>query len=213
MKRNTVVLGITLLLLAAFAWAGWANWEYRKQAAAKAAAASNKAELIADSSTGTLEYKTPLVNKPAPAFSLEDLSGKKVSLADYKGKAVLLNFWATWCGPCKLETPWLIELRNKYAAQGFEVVGISTEGDDLAASDKEGWAHDKTAIADFVKQMKVPYPILINGDSLATAYGGLDAMPTSFFIDRSGTIIAARQGLTSEDDIEANIQKSLGQGK
>ena len=213
MKRNTLVLGITLFLLAIFAWAGWANWQYRKQAAAKQLALASKAELVPDAAAGTLEYKTPLVSKPAPAFTLEDLSGKKVSLADYKGKAVLVNFWATWCGPCKIETPWLIELRNKYASQGFEIVGISTEGDDLAPNDKEGWAHDKSAIADFVKQMKVPYPILINGDSLSKDYGGLDAMPTSFFVDRSGTIIAARQGLTSEDDIEANIQKSLGEGK
>ena len=127
-------------------------------------------------------------------FTLEDLNGKKVSLASYKGKAVLINFWATWCGPCKIETPWLIELRNKYAGQGFEILGISTEGDDLAKDDKAGWAKDKAAIAKFVAEEKVPYPVLMDGDSLSQAYGGLDAMPTSFFVDRKGMWLRRRWG-------------------
>lgn len=211
MKRNTVVLGIVLFLLAIFAWAGWANWEYRKQAQERRAAlAATKAELMPDAAGDGLMYNTPLLDKPAPAFTLENLNGQKVSLADYKGKAVLLNFWATWCGPCKLETPWLVELRNEYASKGFEVIGVDTEGDDLAPGDKAGWAHDKAAVAEFVQQMKMPYPVLLNGDSLSQAYGGLDAMPTSFYVDRSGKIVAARQGLTSKDDMEANIRKALG---
>ena len=213
MKRNTIVLGVTLLILAIFAWAGWANWEYRKQAAERALASAEHGELVADGSGNVPHYVSPLKGKPAPNFALEDLSGKKVSFDSYRGKAVLLNFWATWCGPCKIETPWLVELRNQYAPQGFEILGISTEGDDLKPDDKEGWAHDKAAIAKFVKEMRVPYPVLINGDSLATQYGGLDAMPTSFFVDRNGTVVAAQMGLTSKDDIEANIRKALGEGK
>jgi cytochrome c biogenesis protein CcmG/thiol:disulfide interchange protein DsbE len=157
------------------------------------------------------KYLSPFMDKTAPAFTLEDLSGRKVSLDSYKGKAVLINFWATWCGPCKIETPWLIELRNKYASQGFEILGISTEGDDLNKDDKAGWAKDKAAIAKFVSEEKVPYPILIDGDSLSQAYGGLDAMPTSFFVDRKGTVVAAQMGLTSESDIESNIKKALGE--
>ena len=82
---------------------------------------------MADPAGGAPQYLSPLLGKPAPEFTLEDLSGKKLSLASYKGKAVLINFWATWCGPCKIETPWLIELRNQYAAQGFEVLGISAD--------------------------------------------------------------------------------------
>ena len=211
MKRNTVVLGIVLFLLAIFAWAGWANWEYRKQAQERRAAlAAAKAELVPDAGGDALTYNTPLLDKPAPAFTLENLSGQKISLADYKGKAVLLNFWATWCGPCKIETPWLVELRDEYAAKGFEVIGVDTEGDDLAPGDKAGWAHDKAAVAGFVQQMKMPYPVLLNGDSLSQEYGGLDAMPTSFYVDRSGKIVAARQGLTSKDDMESNIRKALG---
>ena len=208
MKRNTVVTGIVLFILALFAWAGWANYEYRKQAAEKRRANAAQGELVAGGGDAQSEL-TPLIGKPAPEFSLEDLQGKKVSLADYKGKAVLVNFWATWCGPCKVETPWLVDLRNQYAPKGFEILGISAEGDDLAPSDKEGWARDKAAIGDFVQRMHMPYPVLIDGDSLSKPYGGLDAMPTSFFVDRTGKIVAATMGITSKDDIEENIQKAL----
>ncbi len=208
MKRNTVVTGIVLFILAIFAWAGWANYEYRKQAAEKRLANAAQGELAA-AAGDPQSALTPLIGKPAPQFSLQDLHGNKVSLADYKGKAVLINFWATWCGPCKVETPWLVDLRNQYAGKGFEILGISAEGDDLAPNDKDGWARDKTAIADFVQRMHMPYPVLIDGDSLAKPYGGLDAMPTSFFVDRSGKIVAATMGITSKDDIEANIQKAL----
>ena len=209
MKRNTLVVTAVLFILAAFAWAGWANWEYRRQAAERLRASAAQGGLVLDSG-GAPQYLSPLQGKPAPPFTLEDLSGKKISLADFKGRALAINFWATWCAPCKIEPPWLIELRNQYAAQGFEVLGISTEGDDLQKDDKAGWARDKTAIAKFVQEMKVPYPVLIDGDSLSQPYGGLDEMPISFFVDRKGTVVAAQMGLTSKTDIEANIRKALG---
>lgn len=212
MKRNTIVLSVVLFILAIFAWAGWANWKYRQQAAEKRLASAAKGELVADASGNVPQYVSPLKGKPAPNFTLQDLSGKKVSLADFKGKALLINFWATWCGPCKVETPWLVELRNQYAAKGFEVLGISAEGDDLQPSDKEGWAKDKAAIAKFVKEEKMPYPVLINGDSISKPYGGIDAMPTSFYVDRSGNVVNVQLGLTSKDDMEANIRKTLGEG-
>jgi cytochrome c biogenesis protein CcmG/thiol:disulfide interchange protein DsbE len=209
LKRNTLVLGVVLFILAIFAWAGWANWEYRRQAAERLAASAPQGEFILGLAGNAPLFLSPLTGKPAPNFALEDLNGKKLSLASYKGKAVLINFWATWCAPCKIETPWLIELRNQYAAQGFEVLGISTEGDDLQKDDKAGWATDKAAIAKFVQEMKVPYPVLINGDSLSKPYGGLDEMPTTFFVDRKGTVVAVQMGLTSKAEIEANIRKAL----
>jgi len=212
LKRNTFVLFIVLFILATFAWAGWANWEYRKQAAERALASAARGELVADAS-GNLQYDSPLKDKPAPAFTLDDMKGNKVSLDSFKGKAVLINFWATWCAPCKIETPWLIELRNQYASQGFEILGISTEGNDLQPGDKEGWAKDKAAIAKFVEQEKMTYPVLIDGDSIAKPYGGLDELPTSFFVDRNGTVVAAQLGLTSKDNIESNIRKALAAGK
>ncbi len=208
-KRNTVVLGITLFLLAGFAWAGWANWEYRRQEAAKARAMSAQQGMLMAADDGTLTYKSPLMDKPAPAFTLQNLNGQKVSLADYKGKALLINFWATWCGPCKIETPWLIELRNQYAPKGFEILGISAEGDDATPADKADWNKDKEAIQQFVTKNKVPYPVLMGGDSITATYGGFDAMPTSFFVDRSGKIVATQVGITSKDEIESKIQKAL----
>ena len=212
MKRNTLVLFAVLFLLAALAWAGWANWEYRKQAAEARLASVAKGELVAGA--GDIpQYISPLLHKPAPDFTLLDLSGKKVSLASYKGKAVLINFWATWCGPCKIETPWLVELNNQYAPQGLEIVGISTEGDDLQKGDKEGWANDKAAIEKFVQQEKVPYTVLMDGDSISRPYGGVEELPTSFFVDRNGTVVATQLGLTSKEDIESNIRKAMGTGK
>jgi peroxiredoxin len=211
MKRNTIVLGAVLFILAIFAWAGWANWEYRKQAAERLLANSAQGELVAAASGDNAQSISPLVGKPAPTFSLEDLSGKKVSLSSYKGKAVLINFWATWCGPCKLETPWLVDLRNQYAPQGFEILGVST--DDIDRSDKEKLSEEKREISRFVQQMHMQYPVLIDGDSLSRPYGGLDAMPTSFFLDRTGKIVAAEMGITSKEDIASNIQKALGEGK
>ena len=208
-KRNTLVLGITLFILAGFAWAGWANWEYRRQAAERLLANAAQGELVAAASSDDALTSSPLVGKPAPEFALEDLSGKKVSLDSYKGKAVLINFWATWCGPCKLETPWLVELRNQYAAQGFEIIGIST--DDIDRGDKKMFAEEKAEVAKFADRMHIPYPVLIEGDTISKPYGGLDVMPTSFYVDRSGKVIAAQMGITSKDDIEAKIKKALGQ--
>jgi len=204
-KRNTLVTGAVLLILATFSWAGWANWEYRKQAAEKRLANVSQAELVevGDAQTAL----GPLIGRPAPQFSLEDLSGRRVSLADYKGKAVLINFWATWCGPCKVETPWLVDLRNQYAGKGFEILGVST--DDIDRGDAKAFGQEKQEISEFVQRMHMPYPVLIDGDSLSKPYGGLDAMPTSFFVDRSGKIVAATTGITSKDDIEVNIQKAL----
>jgi cytochrome c biogenesis protein CcmG/thiol:disulfide interchange protein DsbE len=171
-------------------------------------ASTPQGELVASAAGDASQYLTPLQGKPAPGFTLEDLNGKNVSLSDYKGKALLINFWATWCAPCKIETPWLIELRNQYAAQGFEILAVSM--DDLDRGDPAKLSAEKKDIAHFVQQMKMPYPVLIDGDSISKPYGGLDAMPTSFFVDRNGTVVAAQLGLTSKDEIEAKIKKSLG---
>ena len=213
MRRNTIVLSAVLFLLAVFAWAGWANWEYRQQQNEKRMADMGpEVELIPAGAGGapTPQLVSPLQGKSAPNFTLEDLNGKKVSLANYKGKAVLINFWATWCGPCKLETPWLVELRNRYASQGFEVLGVDSEGDD-AKPGSSAWDKDKAAVTKFTTQQKVPYPVLMNGDSLATPFGGLDDLPESFYINRKGVVVIAQVGIDNEKVIEDNIKKVLAQ--
>ena len=209
MKRNTLVLSVVLFIFATFSWAGWANFEYHKQAAERLLDSAAKGELVVDAATGAPEYVSPLKGKPAPAFVLEDLSGKKVSLESYKGKAVLVNFWATWCAPCKIETPWLVELRNQYAAQGFEILGVSA--DDLDRDNAATLAKEKLEIAHSAEQLHIPYPVLIDGGTLDKDYGGLDELPMSFFVDRSGKVVAAQMGLTSKAEMEGNIKKALGQ--
>lgn len=214
MKRNTIVLGITLFVLAIFAWAGWANWEYRKQATEKREASVEQAQLIATADADAGLTPSPLVGKQAPGFTLEDLNGKDVSLDSFKGKPLLINFWATWCGPCKIETPWLVELNQKFAGKdGFQIIGIDSEGDDVTPSDKAAWNSDKTKVATFVKEEEMPYLVLLGGDSLEKPYGGLDAMPTSFYVDRTGKIIGSQMGITSEDEMAKNIERTIASGK
>ena len=207
MKRNTLVITTVLFILAAFAWAGWANWEYRRQAAERLQATATQGELVLDAS-GVPQYLSPLQGKPAPPFTLEDLSGNKVSLASFKGHALAINFWATWCAPCKIETPWLIDLRNQYAAQGFEVLAVSA--DDIDRNDPKKFSDEKQEIARFVQRMKMPYPVLIDADSISEPYGGLDALPTTYFVDRNGTVVAAQLGMSTKEELEKNIKKALG---
>jgi thiol-disulfide isomerase/thioredoxin len=140
-----------------------------------------------------------LLGKPAPSFVVTTLDGKEVSLSNYKGKTLIVNFWATWCGNCKLEMPWLAKLREKYATQGFEVLGIVT---DNAPPSK---------VSVLAEKYGVHYPILMCNHKTAQAYGGLPALPASFFINRRGIIVAVMDGADSEQQIEANIRKALGQ--
>jgi len=197
-------------------WAGVENYHRRKaeqeklrqtQVVLTPASPASSANAGADPE---LDEKSPLEGKQAPDFTLETLQGKRVSLASYKGKAVLVNFMASWCAPCKVETPWLIELRNQYAPQGFEVLGIST--DDLDKDDKKQNAEDKAEISKFVTNMHIDYPVLIDGDSISHPYGGIDALPTSFFVDRGGKIIASTIGLHDRSELEADIKKALASG-
>jgi thiol-disulfide isomerase/thioredoxin len=133
----------------------------------------------------------------APDFSLESLDGKTTHLSDFRGKAVLLNFWATWCGPCKIEMPWFVDLQNQYRAQGFQIVGVAMD---------DGSKED---IAKFAKDMGVNYPILIGKDSVGDEYGGVPALPQSFLIARDGKIVDKIVGLRGKAEIEDSIKKAL----
>ena len=119
----------------------------------------------------------------APDFSLKDADGKVVHLSDYKGKVVLLDFWATWCPPCKLEIPWFMDLEHKDKDSGFEVLGI--------AMDDNGWEDVKP----FIAQMKINYRVVIGDDATSNAYGGVEDLPTTFLIDKQGKIAAIHIGL------------------
>jgi len=134
---------------------------------------------------------------PAPDFTLETLDGKNLSLSQLRGKAVLVNFWATWCGPCKIETPWLVELQNQYGSQGLQVVGV--------AMDDSG----KDEIAKFAKEMGVNYPVLLGKEAVGDAYGGVPALPESFFVGRDGKIVDRIIGLKGRSEIEDSVKKAL----
>jgi peroxiredoxin len=133
--------------------------------------------------TGCAKKRTS-AKKAAPEFSLKDANGQTVHLADYKGKVVLLDFWATWCGPCKIEIPWFMDFEKQFKGEGFAVLGVSM--------DEDGW----TAINPYVKNMKMNYRVLLGNDQISTAYGGLDSLPTTLLIDRDGGIASVHVGVS-----------------
>jgi len=133
----------------------------------------------------------------APDFTLQSLDGKSVRLADFRGKAVLLNFWATWCAPCKIEMPWFVELQKQYGPDGLQVVGVAM--DDASPKD----------IGDFAKQMGVNYPVLIGQESVGDAYGGVQFLPENFYIDRNGKVVDRAFGLKGRGEIEDEIKRII----
>lgn len=133
----------------------------------------------------------------APDFELTSLDGKRVRLSDYRGKAVLLNFWATWCSPCKVEMPWFVDMQKRYGNDGLVVVGVAM--DDT----------DSSKIAQFASEMGVNYPVLLGTDKVSEDYGNVEFLPTSFYIDRDGKIVGKGTGLLGREEIEHNVQKAL----
>ena len=139
--------------------------------------------------------------QPAPEFALESLDGQTVHLSDFRGKAILLNFWATWCEPCKIEMPWFVDLQKQYGPDGFQVIGIAM--DDASKED----------IAKFAKQMGVNYPILIGKEAVGDSYGGLPFLPATFYIGRDGKVIDKIFGLKGKGEIESDIKRTLAQNQ
>ena len=137
----------------------------------------------------------------APDFTLQSLDNKTVHLSDFRGKAVLLNFWATWCQPCKIEMPWFAELQRQYASEGLQVVGIAM--DDASPEN----------IEKFAKDLGVNYPVLVGKEEVGTAYGGVQFLPATFYIGRDGKVVDKVFGLKGRGEIESNIKKALAQGQ
>jgi thiol-disulfide isomerase/thioredoxin len=185
MKKNSLVVVTVLALIAATYFADKAT-RVKPRAFGTAAAAE--------------------VGKPAPGITLKDLNDQDVSLAGLRGKVVLVNFWATWCDPCRAEIPWLIEMQNSYGGRGFVVLGI--------AMDDEG----KSVVAPFVarerfnvngQKLPVSYPVVIGNDAAANQFGGILGYPTSFLISRDGKIVKKVQGLVSYEEISSAVEAQL----
>jgi peroxiredoxin len=133
----------------------------------------------------------------APNFELKDVNGKTVKLSDFRGKTVMVDFWATWCGPCQIEIPWFMDFERKYKDQGFVVIGV--------AMDDEGWQ----VVKPFIEQMKMNYRVVIGNDHTADLYGGIEALPTTVLIDRDGRIASTHVGLAGKQEFQDAIEKLL----
>lgn len=149
---------------------------------------------------------TKVEGKPAPDLRLKDIDGNDVSLADLKGKVVFVNFWATWCDPCRVEIPWLIDMQAKYGSKGFTIVGI--------AMDEEG----KSVVTPFLQKERfdvngqkraMSYPIWLGTDEAADKFGGILGYPTSFLISREGKQVRKFQGLEGYDTLAKAIEGQL----
>jgi thiol-disulfide isomerase/thioredoxin len=141
-----------------------------------------------------------LMGTTAPDFELQTIDGSSLKLSHLRGKAVLLNFWATYCEPCKIEMPWFVQLQKQYGPQGLQIIGVAM--DDVDTDD----------IAKFAKNMDVNYPILLGKEAVGVSYGGVNVLPTTFFLDRNGKVIAREFGLQSRSVFVDHIKEALGQG-
>lgn len=133
----------------------------------------------------------------APDFALESLDGRTVHLSDFQGKAVLVNFWATWCLPCRIEMRWFEQMQNQYGPQGFQVLGIAM--DDAKKKD----------IAEFARNLCVDYPILLGKESVGNSYGGVQVLPVTIYVGRDGKIVEKVFGSKGHDEIQDNVRKAL----
>ena len=147
--------------------------------------------------TITLFVGMAVAQERAPNFSLTTSSGQTVELKKLQGKAVVVNFWATWCGPCRAEIPGMAEIYGKYKNRGVEIVGVSL--------DDRGW----TVVNPFVQKLGIPYPVVLGNDEIVQAYGGIDAIPTTFFVDKKGTVVKKHVGYMSKEDFEKILRSML----
>ncbi len=133
----------------------------------------------------------------APDFALEDLEGNSIKLSDLKGKVVFVNFWATWCPPCRREIPHFIELHEEFSDQGFEILGIAVD------------SREFDSVAPFVKKAGMNYPVMLDKKGVSQLYGGVSAIPTTFVVNRNGRIVSKIEGSRSKAEFKKLITENL----
>jgi peroxiredoxin len=136
----------------------------------------------------------------APEFQLKDARGRTVSLDRYRGKVVVLDFWATWCHGCKTEIPWFMQFAKRYRKRGLEVIGV--------AMDEDGWK----SVKPYVRTRKVNYPVVLGNESIARRFGAAENLPVTLLIDREGNVVESHTGVVDRDAWERRIQQLLGAG-
>ncbi|HUQ94929.1 MAG TPA: TlpA disulfide reductase family protein [Bryobacteraceae bacterium] len=180
--------------------AGWGRGFTWAAAAATAAALgllafSTPRSLTPPSSTSSVKLNPQA--KLAPEFSLKDAAGNTVKLSDFRGKVVLLNFWATWCTGCILEIPWFVEFQHKYGERNLAVLGVSM--------DEDGWE----SVKPFLAAKRINYRMMIGNDEVAKRFGGVSSLPITFLIDRSGRIAATHTGIIGKVKVEREVEALL----
>jgi thiol-disulfide isomerase/thioredoxin len=134
----------------------------------------------------------------APEFELRNLNGNQVHLSDFRGKAIVLNFWATWCAPCRREIPWFTEFQKEYGPRGLQIIGVSMDND------------GGDAIASFVQRKGIGYIVLLGDGHVSSLYGGMEVLPTTYYISPHGDLIASVTGMISRTEVEQDIKEVLG---
>lgn len=150
--------------------------------------------LLALTFSGAAQAPDSLLHQPAPEFIRTDLNHQRIDLAAYRGRVVLLNFWATWCVPCQIEMPRFVQWQRAYGSQGLQVIGVSMDD-------------DATPVAALVRKRHVNYPVVMGDSALGTMYGGVLGLPVTFLIDRDGKIAAHYKGETNLTEMEHEVQR------
>lgn len=143
--------------------------------------------------------RAPDLPETAPGFALHDLDGKLVTLDDFAGRTVVLNFWATWCGPCRVEMPWLQKLHERYAEQGLVVLGLATD------------AAGRAPVERFLAERGITYPVAMADDAIVRDFGGIRGIPTTFIIDRAGVIRHRVVGIFAQPAMDAAVRRLLAE--
>jgi peroxiredoxin len=180
-KRNAFVFAVlAIAILGMLAFGKWVDRQRHKRPV-----------------TSSLAGDADALGIQAPDFELVSLDGQKVKLSDFRGKAVVLNFWATWCAPCKTEMPWFVDLQKHYGSDGLAIVGVAMDDS------------DPQKIAQFASEMGVNYPVLLGTNKVSEEYGDVEYLPTTFYINRQGKIVKKVAGLIDKARIEDDAKKAL----